>query len=301
MASTKRLLDALTDNLAESMGQRNEPAAVRIAPAANAADVGRRPAPQFGQIEVNRILPDPDQPRVRFDNQAIERLATSLQNAGQLAPIRVRWSGRHRRWLIVAGERRWRAARHAGLETIECYFYEGELDKGEILRLQLVENLLRENLSPIEEARAFQRLVKQEGYTGKQVAEELSVPESKVSRSLALLRLPEEVQRQVEAGKIAPRVAYEITKAATSDKQRRLTTLAVEGRFGLKEAANAARPKKRRRVRRSRSVNLTFPLETGWTVQVSCRSAGNYHEVEQALQLVLEDVRQRIRANVQIL
>lgn len=300
MATTRELLAGMDQQLAESMGERTSEATLRLAPSPRPADAGRRPAPQFGRIDIDRVMPDPDQPRSEFDAEAIDRLATSLRDAGQLAPIRARWSEDHQKWLIVAGERRWRAASRAGLTTIECYFYESELAAGEVLRLQMVENLLRENLKPMEEARGFRRLMELNGSTGKQVAAELSVPESKVSRSLALLRLPEDVQQQVDAGRIAPRVAYEIARAPTTIEQRRLASLAAAGGIKLADVAKRVRRKKRTGGKADGGVKLTFPLEEGWTIVVSRQRPGSYHEVEQALEWALDEVRTRIRANIRL-
>ena len=120
MSNTRKLLDGINDRLAESMGQRSGQASLGLAPQPKPADVGRRPAPRFGRIGTERVAPDPDQPRTRFDDEAIERLASSLKGAGQLAPIQVRWSDERQRWLIIAGERRWRAARLAGLAEVHA-------------------------------------------------------------------------------------------------------------------------------------------------------------------------------------
>lgn len=300
MTTIKRRLAAAEDRLAESMGQRPEATVTRLAPSPRLTDVGRRPARDFGRVEIERVMPDPEQPRTAFDDEAIRRLAESLQHNGQLAPIRVRWSEPHGKWLIVAGERRWRAATLAGLTTIECHFEEQPLDADKVLRLQLVENLLREDLKPIEEARAFRRLMDQQGYTGKQVAAELSIPESKISRSLALLRLPDEVQAQVEEGRIAPRAAYEIARASSPAEQHRLAKLAASGAAGVKEISRATRSRAKRRPSTKRGVRLTFKLDDGWNVSVSRRQPASYHEVEQALSDALEEVRTRIRGGVQL-
>lgn len=300
MASTKRRLAASEDRLAESMGQRSDAVVTRLAPTPRSTDVGRRPAHEFGRVEIQRVMPDPEQPRVTFDDDAIRRLAESLQLNGQLAPIRVRWSEPHGKWLIVAGERRWRAATLAGLATIECHFEERPLDEAEVLRLQLVENLLREDLRPIEEARAFRRLMDQQSCTGKQVAAELSIPESKVSRSLALLRLPDEVQAQVEEGRIAPRTAYEISRASSPAEQSRLAALAASGVAGVKEISRATHSRAKCRSSPRCGVSLTFKLDDGWNVLVSRRQTASYHEVEKALSDALEEVRARIRGRVQL-
>lgn len=301
MTSTRKLLDGLDGRLAESMGQRSGQSSLSLAPSPRPLDVGRRLDARFGRIAIERVAPDPDQPRTAFDQESVERLAASLKSAGQIAPIQVRWSEEHGKWLIIAGERRWRAAQFAGLTEVDCCFREDQLDEAEVLRLQLVENLLRENLRPIEEARGFHRLMKTHGCTGKRVAAELCVPESKISRSLALLRLPKDVQLLVDEGRIAPRVAYEIAKAPTPGVQRHLASEAAAGRLRLDDVQQSVRPKKRARKQRAAGVRLVFPTEEGWTVTVSRRSKGNYYEVEQALTAALEDVRTRIRAGIQIL
>ncbi|MBX3435800.1 MAG: ParB/RepB/Spo0J family partition protein [Pirellulales bacterium] len=258
-------------------------------------------APRFGRIATERVAPDPDQPRTHFDEDAIARLASSLKMAGQLAPIHVRWSDERQLWLIIAGERRWRAAQLAGLTEVECCFREGPIDESEVLRLQLIENLVRENLRPMEEARGYQRLMQSHGFTGKQLAAELSVPESKVSRSLALLRLPTDIQSQVDDGRIAPRVAYEIAKAPTPSEQRRIASQAAAGQLRLGDVQQLVRPKKRPGKRKPAGVTLTFLTEGGWKVSVSRRTPGNYYEVEEALVESLEDVRARIKAGICII
>ena len=110
--------------------------------------------------------------------------------------------------MIISGERRWRAAQKAGLTEIECCFREAELSSSEILEEQLIENCLREDLQPIEEAQAFAALMRLNSWTGKEVAKALRVHPSRVSRALALLKLPEEIQEQVNTGEIPARSAY---------------------------------------------------------------------------------------------
>ena len=112
------------------------------------------------------VIPDPEQPRVEFSEEAIERLAQSITRKGQLSAIRVRWSDEFSKWVIIAGERRWRATKRAGLPTIDCYFHENGISKSEVLEQQLIENCLREDLQPIEEAKAFSMLMDLNGWTG---------------------------------------------------------------------------------------------------------------------------------------
>src|SRR6185312_3212783 len=101
----------------------------------------------------------PEQPRKDFEPQALADLAASLKDRGQLQPIRVRWDEGSGRWLIVAGERRWRAAQMAGMTAMLCVEAKGAQTPDDILEDQLVENCLRADLAPLEQARAFKALV----------------------------------------------------------------------------------------------------------------------------------------------
>src|SRR6516164_4172446 len=159
MASTRTLLETIGGNLAESMGVREVDARPKLRPVPQDRDAGRRPLRNIGRVDIDRVVPDPDQPRAEFTEEAIERLAQSIREKGQLSPIRVRWSDTAGKWVIISGERRWRATKRAGLPTIDCHFHEAELARSEVLEQQLIENLLREDLQPVEEARAFATLM----------------------------------------------------------------------------------------------------------------------------------------------
>jgi len=145
MTSTRKLLEILNDQFDESVGVRKMDLKPVLSPVASQKDAGRRPIRQFGRISIDQVIPDPDQPRQQFDPDAVERLSKSITDKGQLAPIRVRWSEGSQKWGIIAGERRWRATRQAGLTTIDCHFHEGELSHSEILEQQIIENCLRED------------------------------------------------------------------------------------------------------------------------------------------------------------
>jgi ParB family chromosome partitioning protein len=202
--------------------------------------------------------------------------------------------------VIIAGERRWRATKLAGLLTIECYFHAGELSHAETLEQQLIENLLREDLKPLEEAKAFESLMRLNGWNGKQVAETLHVPPSHVSRALALLRLPEDVRQRVDAGQISARAAYELSKLADPAQQRRLAQRAANGRLTHDQAARIVRERQGKRWQQVRATSLSFSAENGFKVVVSAKRRGTYQEIEQALEEALAEARHRIRNNVQL-
>ncbi len=150
------------------------------------------------------------------------------------------------KWVIIAGERRWRAALRAGLEAIDCVFFEGELSRGELLAQQLIENLLRGDLRPVEEARAVRLVLDLNGWTGKQLAEALRIPASKVTRSLALLDLPDDLQERVEAGELAVRSAYELAKLEGDEARRSFADAVRQHGLPAEEARRAVRERRTR-------------------------------------------------------
>ena len=262
--------------------------------------MGRRPLRGFGRVEIHQVIPDPRQPRTEFDDEAISSLAANIKAKGQLHPIHVRWSEDAERWVIVSGERRWRAARHAGLTTVDCFFHEQPLSNGQVLELQLIENLMREDLRPMEEARAFQSLMDLNNWNGKQIAEALQIPASKVSRSLALLDLPAEFQQQVNTGQIAARTAYELSRLVNDDDRQELAIQSVDGKLTNAEAAVAVRRKPIKRAAKAQSVRQTFFADNACQVVVTAPRESTYHELEAALLQALEEVRLRIENGIRL-
>jgi len=300
MRSTRDSLTAVAANLDESMGVRDHEGQLKLSPIPSKRDAGRKPLRKVGTVEIARVVPDPDQPREQFSEEAIDRLARSISEKGQLSAIRVRWSEELAKWVIIAGERRWRAAKRAGLATIDCYFHEGPLTASEILQHQLIENCLREDLQPIEEARAFAKLIAMNRWTRAQLAEALRIAPSKVSRALALLKLPADVQDQVTAGAISARSAYELSKLKGDRARRKLAQHACDRRLTHKQTAKAVRQRKGRPAPKSRATKQTFSTDQGWRVVVSAGTRGTYHDIEQALLWALDEVRHRIANGVRL-
>ena len=299
MASTRAALERNEDKVDESMGVRQLDRQPQFSPKPSPKDIGRVPLRTFGQVEVDRVMPDPSQPRSTFDADEIKHLANSIRERGQLHPIRVRWNQEAEKWLIVVGERRWQATKAAGLKTIDCYFVDQELNPSEILEQQLIENLLRQDLRPLEEAEGYARIMDLNGWTGKQVAEALRVSTSKVSRSLALLDLPTEVQGQIERGELPRSAAYEIAKLNDDDVQRNLAAQAASQSLTQKQTAAAVR-QRRGKATKPNGIKQTFSADNGLNVTVTARGNATYHEVEEALLQSLEEVRLRIGNNVQL-
>jgi ParB family transcriptional regulator, chromosome partitioning protein len=181
------------------------------------------------EIRLDRIVADPNQPRVEFDPESLRRLAASLEQRGQLQPIRVRWDEALDRYVVVVGERRWRAAGLAGMASIACVVAPGSPSPEEILEDQLIENCLREDLRPIEQAKAFRTLLGRLGISQRQLAERLQVSPPTITRALALLDLPDSIQTSVDAGEIAPHTAYEISKIDDAAVQAEAAAQAARG------------------------------------------------------------------------
>lgn len=249
MKSAQKFMARFGGNMAESMGD--------VKPGAGGLPAGLS-ANQGGQyagctrikdalaIEVDRIVADPDQPRKEFDPEALAELAASLESRGQLQPARVRWDTSLERWVIVSGERRWRAARMAGLPTLQCVEARGELTAEQILEDQLVENCIREDLRPIEEAHAYRALMERRGWSYSELGQFLNISKGKISKALALLDLPDRARSLVEEGRLAPHAAYEISRLDDSEAQDDLAREVVEAGLTAQDAATRVREMKPR-------------------------------------------------------
>src|SRR5262245_5902195 len=151
------------------------------------------------EIPIDQIEPNPRQPRKTFDPGALDELALSIKASGVIQPIVVR-RGLTGGWQLIAGERRWRAARQAGLERIPAVVRAAT--DAESLELALVENLLREDLNPLEEAEAYQQILTEFGWTQEQLAQRVGKDRSTIANSLRLLRLPRPIQDDLRAGRL---------------------------------------------------------------------------------------------------
>lgn len=188
------------------------------------------PAPQTGlqEVGIERIEPNPDQPRQRFDEAALQELAGSIREHGLVQPLVVSRVGDDRYRLIV-GERRWRAARLAGLERVPVVVKDAS-DR-QTLELALVENVQRADLNPLEEAAAYQRLLTDFGLTQQQVAQHVGRSRVAVANTLRLLALPETLKRAVVEERITEGHARAIL--SLPDQQAQLAVLERVEREGL--------------------------------------------------------------------
>jgi ParB family chromosome partitioning protein len=215
---------------------------------------GVQPSLRMGVVPLDLIEADPDQPRKHFDLEELRALAETIRTEGLLQPIRVRWSDTLHCWVVVSGERRFRAAQLLGLKSIPCTFARDGLSPEDILAQQLVENLHRADLNAIEKARAFKALMERKNLDGSGLALELKLDPSTVTHALKLLGLSEDVQAAVAKGELAARTAYELTKLPSPEAQQAMAKRVLEGRLSTAEVASVVR-KKRRRKRQLTCVN----------------------------------------------
>jgi ParB family chromosome partitioning protein len=180
-------------------------------------EVETAPTAGLDMIPVGAIDPNPLQPRQTFPEESLRELADSIRASGVVQPILVRRAkGADGRYQLIAGERRWRAARLAGLEHIPAVLR--ELDDREALELALTENLLRQDLNPLEVARAYEGLQRTFRLSHEEIAEHLGVSRSAISNTLRLLRLPDKVQEMLSNGQISAGHARAL--AAIEDPER---------------------------------------------------------------------------------
>lgn len=189
------------------------------------------------ELPVGTISPNPKQPRTTMDDEGIGELSDSVRKVGVLLPILVRPHGDG--YQIVAGERRWRAAREAGLETVPVRIVAAT--EAEALELALIENLQREDLNPIEEARGYKRLLTECQMTQSELADKVSKSRPAVANALRLLDLPEDVQEMVYDGRLSAGHARAVLSVPDEDKRTALAVKIVEQGLSVREAEDLAR------------------------------------------------------------
>ncbi len=182
-------------------------------------DIKVKPMSEMAEIAVEDIVPNPTQPRTEFDEAALAELAESIRALGVIQPITVKRTG-DGKYFIISGERRWRAARLAGLETLPAYIR--EVDDTNLHAMALVENVQRQDLNAIEIALGLQRLIDECGLTQDALSEKVGMKRSTVSNYMRLLKLPAEVQLALKEGVISMGHAKAI---AGADPRRQLSLL----------------------------------------------------------------------------
>ncbi len=222
------------------------------------------------ELPVENLGPNPYQPRKTFSPEALEELAASIRASGILQPIVVRQRGE--RYEILVGERRWRAAQQAGLSRVPALVREAS--DAEALELALVENLLREDLNPLEGADAYQRLMAEFGWTQDQLARRIGKDRSSIANALRLRRLPDVIQEDLRAGRLTMGHARALLGLPTPAAQLRLREriLAQDWSVRTTEAnvrrSRRGRPHARRRLAEIDALEEELRLALGMRVRL---------------------------------
>jgi ParB family chromosome partitioning protein len=190
------------------------------------------------EVAIDLIDPNPDQPRSRFNEEKLNELAQSIRANGLVQPLLLR-RGVNGRYQIVAGERRWRAAQRAGLQKVHAVVR--NIPDSKLLELALIENIQREELNPIEEASAYQRLIHNLGLTQDEVAQQVGKDRSSIANYLRLLKLPEDVQRMLEDELISMGHARALLGLDTKDQIRKLASEVAEKKLSVRQTEQAVK------------------------------------------------------------
>ena len=186
--------------------------------------------PEPSEVDLDSIVPGPMQPRTHFDDASLESLAESIRSHGIVQPLLVR--RRENGYELVAGERRWRAAKLAGLSRVPVVVK--EVPDESLLEIALIENIQRENLNPIEEAQAYKKLIENVGLTQEALASRVGRDRSYITNYLRLLRLPEDLQQLVKEGRLSTGHARTLLALSQPDLQRRVARQIIEGGLSVR-------------------------------------------------------------------
>ena len=254
------------------------------------------------EIDIDLLTPNEYQPRTHVDEERLQDLARSIQANGVIQPIVVRRSD-DGRYHIIAGERRWRASQLAGLHKVPVVIKEvGAAEKKRRLEMALIENIQRENLNPIEEAQAYQRLVDEFGMRQEDIAAQVGKDRSSVANILRLLRLPEEVRAEVASGRLSMGHARAIVALTSDADQRRIARDVVSRQLSVRETeaivkrvASPETPSQQPATTKTKDVHTRaaeeqLRLALGTSVEIKRRGKGGSVEIGFAT----EDELQRI-------
>jgi ParB family chromosome partitioning protein len=250
-------------------------------------------------VDVDQISPNQQQPRLHMDDGRLDELAQSIKSNGVIQPILVRRDGD--RYRIIAGERRWRAAQRAGLLRVPVIVRDVSYGDREQLELALIENLQRENLNPVDEAQAYQRLAQDFSMTQDQIAAAVGKDRSSIANFMRLLKLPEEVRSDLAAGTISTGHARALLALPDASSQRHaarevisraLSVRETEGLVKRLQSSDSSAIADRRSQQASKDVHtraaedrLRFAL--GTKVRIIRRGTGGRIEIDFASEVEL--------------
>ena len=199
-------------------------------------------------VKVSEIKPNPNQPRRNFDSKALDELSNSIKEKGVITPITIRQLDKG--YEIIAGERRWRAAKKAKLKSIPAYILNID-SEAEMMEVALIENIQRENLNAIEEAEGYAVLNSKYDLSHEDIAKTIGKKRTTISNALRLLKLPAEIRRSIRDGKISAGHGRAILQKKTINSMRRLWDKIIKESLSVRKAEELARPKRKKKKEKS--------------------------------------------------
>jgi ParB family chromosome partitioning protein len=237
-----------------------------------------RPTPVGRMIALDKLDPNPDQPRVEIGD--LEELTSSIKDKGVLEPLLVKPSKLGGRWMIIAGERRWRAAREAGIREVPCI--EMDVDDRAVAEIALIENMQRKDLTPWEEADGLRALCDRFGYTHEEAAHKIGKSRSTITEALSIATLPEDIRERCRHADINSKsLLWEIVRQPDDDSMRRDDARASRRSLNTTSVRMAAQPY----IFKYISANREFRLELRFR-----RSSVEDKEIIAAIQEVIHKV-----------
>ena len=209
------------------------------------------------EIKISEIRSNPYQPRKIFDEEALNELASSIKEHGIVQPIIVKKSIKG--YELVAGERRTKAAKIAGLETVPAIVK--DFDDEQMMEIALIENIQRENLNPIEEAMAYDSILRSSNITQDELAKKFGKSRSYITNSLGLLRLPDDTKKYVEDNKLSMSHARALSKLEDNDQINRLANKIVNENLNVRAIENITRDIHEQEIKKEQDENTLFEFK----------------------------------------
>ena len=234
-------------------------------------------------VDINKIQPNPNQPRTHFNETLLQELSESIRENGVLQPLLVRKKGQ--KYEIIAGERRYQASKLAGIEKLPVIIK--DVDDQKMLELALIENLQRSDLNPIEEAKGYKQLLKESGMTQEALSKAVSKSRSAITNSLRLLDLPDEVQHFLFDGKMTAGHARAILAVPYEEARIRLAQKVVDEGLSVRATENLAplfsvgdEPKKPKAVMPQSYKKAARALRQVFNTNVKVKSSRGKNKIE---------------------
>ncbi len=207
-------------------------------------------------VNISLVEPNRNQPRKEFDKEALSELADSIKQYGILQPIMVQKNGDM--YEIIAGERRWRAAKEAGLKEVPVIVR--DYDKQKIMEISIIENIQRENLNPIEEAMAYQCLMEEYGLKHDELADKVSKNRSTITNSMRLLRLSENIQQMIIDGKISTGHAKVLLSVENKEEQEKIAAELISKSLSVRELEKLVKKYIKPRKKKENKETIDYSL-----------------------------------------